>query len=295
TSADNIVLSVKRMSDDRAVYRRLNKLAFNYETRSNLTVNVAVSNTWREATSGMPLTTAAGNEVDHFTENSVELTLRYAPGEKFFQTRTYRIPVNLDAPAITLRHTYAPKGFLGTLYNVNKTEIDISKRWWFSAFGYLDTYIGAGHVWSSSPFINLFTPNVNLSYIIQPRSYALLNPMEFLSTTYASWDFTYWANGALLNFIPYVKNLKLREVFALRGYWGNLNDRCNPTMHNELLQFPAETGLTSLNHGPYMEASVGIENIFKVLRIDYVWRLNYLNVPYHIDRSGLRVAVHITF
>ena len=295
TSADNIVLSLKRMSDDRAVYRRLNKLAFNYETRSNFTVNLAVANTWRKAAPTMPLVTASGETISHFTENSVELTLRYAPGEKIFQTRTYRIPVNLDAPAVTLMHTYAPKGVLGTRYNVNKTEIDISKRWWFSAFGYLDTYIGGGHIWSSSPFLNLFTPNVNLSYIIEPRSYTLMNPMEFMTTTYASWDLTYWANGALLNFIPYIKNLKLREVFAFRGYWGRLDDRCNPAMHSELLQFPAETGVTRLDRGPYMEASVGLENIFKVLRVDYVWRLNYRNMPYKIDRSGLRIAVHITF
>lgn len=295
TSPDNIVLSLKRMSDDRAVYRRQNKLAFNYETRSNFTVNLAVANTWRQAAPTMPLVTTAGEAVGHFTENNVELTLRYAPGEKFFQTRTYRIPVNLDAPAITLMHTLAPKGFLGTRYSVNKTELDVAKRWWFSAFGYLDTYIGAGHVWSSSPFLSIFTPNVNLSYIIEPRSYTLMNPMEFLTTTFVSWDFTYWANGALLNFIPYVRNLKLREVFAFRGYWGTLADRCNPALHDDLLRFPDGTGITKLDRGPYMEASVGIENIFKVLRVDYVWRLNYRNVPYKIDRSGLRIAVHVTF
>ena len=44
-----------------------------------------------------------------------------------------------------------------------------------------------------------------------------------------------------------------------------------------------------------MEASAGIENIFKVLRVDYVWRLNYRNVPYRIGRSGVRIAVHVTF
>ena len=122
-----------------------------------------------------------------------------------------------------------------------------------------------------------------------------MNPMEFLTTTFASWDFTYWANGALLNFIPYVRNLKLREVFAFRGYWGTLADRCNPALHDDLLRFPDGTGITKLDRGPYMEASVGIENIFKVLRVDYVWRLNYRNVPYKIDRSGLRIAVHVTF
>lgn len=87
----------------------------------------------------------------------------------------------------------------------------------------------------------------------------------------------------------------MREVFGFRGYWGELNDNNNPHKHPELLQFPLGTGVTALNYGPYMEASVGVDNLFKVLRVDYVWRLNYLNVPYKIDRSGLRVAVHVTF
>ena len=295
TSPDNIVLSLKRMTDDRAVYRRLNRMEFNYETRSNFSVNIAISNIRREAAPTMPLVTSGGEPVPHFDENNVELMLRYAPGEKFFQTRTYRIPVNLDAPAITLMHSYSPRGIFGSRFNVNKTELDLAKRWWFSAFGYLDTYIGGGHVWSSTPFLSLFTPNVNLSYIIQPRSYALMNPMEFIATSYASWDFTYWANGALLNYIPYIKRLKLREVFGFRGYWGHMDNRSNPALHPELLMFPDGTGTTKLDRGPYMEASVGLENIFKILRVDYVWRLNYRNVPYAIDRSGLRIAVHVTF
>ena len=294
-SADNIVLSLKRLTDDRATYRRLNKLEFNYETRSNFSVTVGVANDCQEAAPTMPFIDGHGNSIARFTENTAELTLRYAPGEKFFQTRTYRIPVNLDAPALTLRHTFAPKGFLGSRYAVNKTEADVQKRWWFSAWGYLDMYLGGGHVWSSSPFLNLHIPNANLSYIIQPRSFALMNPMEFISTSYASWDLTYWANGAIFNYIPGGEKLKLREVFGFRGYWGTLADRSNPALHPELLQFPADTGMTRLDHGPYMEVSVGIENILKILRVDYVWRLNYRNVPYEIDRSGVRIAMHVTF
>lgn len=295
TSADNIVLSLKRMSDDRATYRRLNKIEFTYETLSNFSVNLAISNDHREAAPTMPLIDGNGHFLRTFSENKLELMLRYAPGEKFFQTRTYRIPVNLDAPAVSILQTYAPKGLFGTRYDINKTEIDVAKRWWFSAFGYLDTYAGGGHVWSSSSFLDLNIPNVNLSYIIQPRSFALMNPMEFISTSYVWWDFTYWANGALFNYIPYLKKLKLREVIGFRGYWGTLADRSNPAIHKDLLQFPAETGITKLDRGPYMEVSAGIENIFKILRVDYVWRLNYRNMPYKIDRSGLRIAVHVTF
>ena len=295
TSPDNIVLSLKRMSDDRVLYKRLNRLEFYWENASNFSVGLALQHIRREAAASMPFVDGNGNVLDHFNESSAELILRYAPGEKFVQTRTYRIPVNLDAPAITLRHTFAARGLFGSRYNVNVTELDIAKRWWFSAFGYLDTYIGGGHVWSESPFLNLLVPNANMSYIVEPRSFSLLNPMEFINTSYASFDITYWANGAIFNYIPYLKKLKLREVFAVRGLWGRLDKNCDPSLDSDLLQFPDGAGAVAMKRGPYMEASVGIENIFKVLRVDYVWRLNYLDVPYKIDKRGIRIAVHVTF
>jgi hypothetical protein len=119
--------------------------------------------------------------------------------------------------------------------------------------------------------------------------------MEFILSSCVSADITYWANGAILNYVPYVKNLKLREVFAFRGFWGNLSSSANPALHPELPQLPQGSNVERMNHGPYMEASVGIENIFKVLRVDYVWRLSYRDVPYEIDRHGVRIAVHVTF
>ena len=45
---------------------------------------------------------------------------------------------------------------------------------------------------------------------------------------------------------------------------------------------------------PYMEASVGIENIFNAIRVDYVWRLNYLDHP-GIQKNGIRATVALTF
>lgn len=295
TSPDNIVLSFGRIKNNRATYRRYNSLAFNYETYSNFTANVEVANEGQYACPTMPFIDGYGKNISYYTESLLYLVLRYAPGEKFYQTRNHRIPINLDAPAITIRQTLAAKGFLGSTYNINRTEIDLMKRWWFSAFGYLDTYISGGHVWSTSPFMSLHIPNVNTSYIVQPRSFALLNPMEFITTTFASFDFVYNANGAILNYIPLVKKLKLREVFGFRGFWGRLDKKSNPEYHPELPRFPEGTGEVRLDHGPYMEFSAGLENIFKVLRVDYVWRLNYRHVPYIIDKSGVRIAVHITF
>lgn len=295
TSPDNIVLSFGRMKNDRASYRRYNSLLFNYETRDNFTASIELANEAQFAAQTMPFVNGYGERIGYYTENLAKIVFRYAPGEKFYQTRNHRIPINLDAPAITLRQTLAPKKFLGSTYAINKTELDIEKRWWFSAWGYLDTYISGGHVWSTSPFMSLHIPNVNTSYIVQPRSFALMNPMEFISTSFVSFDIAYMANGAILNYVPLIRKLKLREVFGFRGYWGKLDKLSDPTYHPELPRFPADTGVTPLNKGPYMEFSVGLENIFRVLRVDYVYRINYRNVPYKIDRSGVRIAIHITF
>ena len=144
----------------------------------------------------------------------------------------------------------------------------------------------------------LATPNANLSYTIQDESFALLNPMEFIGDSYVSWDLTYWANGALFNYIPLLKKLKLREVVAFRGWLGHLSDKNNPRFdtdrQNPLLMFPQEAAATPMHKLPYMEISAGIDNFLKVLRIDYVCRLNYRDTP-GIDRSGLRIALHVTF
>ncbi len=85
---------------------------------------------------------------------------------------------------------------------------------------------------------------------------------------------------------------------AFRGWLGHLSDKNNPRFdtdrQNPLLMFPQEAAATPMHTLPYMEISAGIDNFLKVLRIDYVWRLNYRDTP-GIDRSGLRIALHVTF
>ena len=222
----------------------------------------------------------------------LELKLRYAPNEKFFQTQWNRFPVSLDAPVFSLTHTMAAKGVLGGDYTYHYTEAGFQKRFWFSAFGYTDVILKAGKVWNKVPFPLLVIPNANLSYTIQPESYSLMNAMEFMNDEYASWDVTYYLNGWLFNRIPLLKKLKWREVLSCRGLYGNLSDKNNPAFQQDLFRFPA--GSTTMGHTPYVEAGVGVENIFKVLRVDYVWRLTYRNLP-NIDKSGLRISLHMTF
>jgi hypothetical protein len=295
TSPDNFVMSLKRMSDRRSTYHRVTQLAYILELNNHLSIEATLKNERQVATETVNFIDGLGNNFGHYNENSITMKFRYAPGEKFYQAKSFRFQYNFDAPTIELQHTFAPKGLFGSKFSINKTEISLQKRFWFSAFGYLDVILGGGHVWSKSSYLDLLIPNANLSYIIQPLSYALMNPMEFINTSYASWDVTYWANGALFNYIPYFKKIKLREVVTFRGIYGTFDKKSDPDLHPELFKFPTEVEARKMGSTPYMEISAGIDNILRCLRVDYVWRLSYLNVPYSIDRHGLRIAMHLAF
>ena len=45
---------------------------------------------------------------------------------------------------------------------------------------------------------------------------------------------------------------------------------------------------------PYVEAALGVENIFKVLRVDALWRLSYLDHE-NIVKFGLRATFQVNF
>lgn len=294
TNKDNIFLSLKRHPDNLMTYQRLTSLEYNLELHNNFSLKAILSHDRQESTLYIPFVNGMGTNYNHYNQTSLQLKLRYAPGEKFYQSKTNRYPINKDAPIFELVHTFSPKNILGNMFNINKTEFSAQKRFWFSAFGYTDIIIKGGHVWSKSPYPNLLLPNANLSYTIQPESFALMNPLEFINDSYASWDITYWANGAIFNYIPFLKKLKLREAFSFRGIYGHLSNKNNPDNNPDLFKFPSLAQPQKMSSTPYMEAGIGIDNIFKILRIDYVWRLNYLNNP-NIDKSGIRIALHITF
>ena len=310
TNPDNFVLSLKRMEDDRVTYRLINKLSYLLELENHFSFTATVAQE-RQYSSRLlkfgvtddkdPLLGDRERPLAHFDVAYGEVEFRYAPHETFYQGKSLRITLDQDHPIITLRHRYGPgHGVFGNTWGVNRTDASYSQRIWFSAWGYMDVLVKGGHVWSRhTPFTQMFIPNANLSYTVQPESFTLMNAMEFVTDSYCSFDLTYWANGAILNYIPLVKKAKLREVFSFRSFWGVLSKRNDPRYNGGMLAFPRDgrggVGITDASRVPYMEVGVGLDNIFKCLRLDYVWRISHRHPGYKIDREGLRVAFHMTF
>lgn len=294
TNADNVFLSWKRKPSNLSTYRRLASLEYNLELANQLSFGIRMEHARQESTSWLPFVNGYGNIYRHYGRTSMGFTLRFAPGEKFIQEKSVRVPVNLDAPVFVLSHEIGPRWLPGADFTVSKTELSVQKRFWFSAFGYTDIILKGGMIWSQVQYPELLWPNANLSYTIQPESYSLMNPMEFAIDRYASWDVTYWGNGVLFNRIPGIKKTKLREVVCFKGLFGDLSDKNAPEYNQNLFRFPADCDARRMTSTPYMEISAGIDNIFTILRVDYVWRLSYFDTP-GADHSGLRIALHFTF
>ena len=294
TNQDNVFLTLRRHKDVRMQYLRTTRLEYRHEWYNHFSIAFGLEHNIHEATQYVPFVNVDGTVHRRYTQAGMTAELRFAPGETFYQSRSYRIPINMDAPIITLRQTYMPSGFMGSLHEINKTELGLQKRFWFSAFGYADVIVKGEKVWTQVAYPDLLLPNVNLSYTVQPESYSLMKPMEFVNDQALSWDLTYWGNGVLMNRLPAIKRLRLREVLTLRGIWGSLSDKNDPSKSDGIFQFPADVLCQPMGDKPYMEAGVGIDNILTVLRIDYVWRLTYRENA-GSDRRGIRIQLHFNF
>ena len=303
TDKDNVFVSFKTSTVDQMSYVRNIALKYENETQFGLKTTVEVKHSTDEPTGGLAYITNDDQKtlVPEIQTMEASLAFRYAPGETFVNTKQRRIPVSFDAPVFTLSHTAGFKGVLGGEYNYNLTEIGLYKRFWFSSWGKMDMFVKGGAQWNKVPFPLLIMPAANLSYILQRETFNLINNMEFLNDRYASLDVSWDLNGKIFNRIPLLKKLKWREAIGFKMLYGHLTDKNNPMKHpgdSELFLFPTRDGRpTSFvmdPKTPYMECSVGIHNIFKILHIDYVRRLNYLDHP-DANKWGVRFMVMMTF
>lgn len=105
--------------------------------------------------------------------------------------------------------------------------------------------------------------------------YNLMEYMEFASDRYINVFAEYGLNGFIFNKIPLIKKLNLRELLTFKTCWGDRK-------HEQIFSLPTTTKSPTI---PYIEAGVGITNVLKIIRIEYIWRLNHLKETQ--ENSGL--------
>lgn len=290
---DNMFTALTRTRNDMITYQRKGALTYTLELNNNLSISAKIETQRQIHSIYMPFVTQAGVNHSDFWLNYGEVKLRWARGEKYYQRRNERIPLSRDHTEITLIQRFSLPGSACGSFKYNLTELVLRKAVWFSAFGHADIFVAGGKLWTPVPYTHLLMAPANISYIWQPGSFALVNPMEFLGDRYCMIDFTYRLDGLILNRIPLVKKLKLREKVGVRGWYSKLGRKFDPRYNDRLYVFPSNDCMPDMPH-PYIEAYAGIENILRFFSVDYVWRVNYRGVPAS-RRHGVRFGIVVSF
>jgi len=303
TDKDNIFLAFKTNTVDQLSYMRKTIATFRYEADNDFSTSVELRHINDRPAGKLAYirNDGKGNERVHdITTVETAVSFRYAPNETYINSKQGRMPVNNDAPVLTLSHTVGGKVFGGD-YNYHITEASIYKRFWLSSWGRINATLKGGIVWNQVPFPLLSFPPTNQSYIIQQNHFHMMNNMEFFNDRYASLDLTAELNGVLLNRIPLLRHLKWREVFGVNILYGALSDKNNPNINKdggELFLFPQRDGMiTSFamdSETPYVEYHVGVHNVFRFLRVEYFRRLTYLYLP-NANKHGVRIMLQFKF
>ena len=283
---ENIMTTVlgKRLNSKLSMVDRL-ELTAKREWVPGFMNELNISTTKIHSSPFVPFTDQLGNTIPSVKTSEIKLSARYAPGENIviddFDRTAY---TNFD-PILMFDATTGIKGFLGGEYNYLKLHAGISDIIPLNPIGYTSYYLQAGKIWGNVPFPFLKIHEGNETYAFDTHAFNLMNYQEFISDQYVSLFLEHHFMGFFLNKIPLFRKLKWREIVGMRMLKGSFDEE----KHNSLA-LPGE--IRGLGKTPYTEFSVGLENIFKVIRIDATWRYNYNDQQ--SSRLGIFFSLQLT-
>ncbi|HTJ11822.1 MAG TPA: DUF5686 family protein [Dinghuibacter sp.] len=300
-SEESSYSSLKRGDNTKWLYNDIFKVDYMHEFENHLSYDLGFRY-WQQHPGGSIAYVYEFNpneydSVQTVSTSELNLTLRWAPHEEYYQGKVGRVPVANKYPIFTLRYAHGFKGLMDGQYNYDALHLNIYKRVYMSPIGYSDVTFDAGWTGGKLPFPLLTILTANQSYAYYIDQYNLMNFQEFVADHYAGIDIDHYFNGFFFNKIPLLKWLKLREVIAGKIVYGGVRPENNPALTPDQMKYPTTNGVTStytLNNGPYIEVSAGVTNIFKLVRVDIVKRLTYLDHP-GIASWGIRARVKFDF
>ncbi len=211
--------------------------------------------------------------------------LRYAPKERTTIMNYDRILLGSFKPIIALNYTY---GFeMGkSQFVYHKVNLSLEQKLLLPPKSIFYYKVSAGKTFGTIPYILLNIPSGNEYYVASKYQYNTMTPYEFAADKYIGLHTRLSLGGVVFDKIPYLRKLGWRERFSYNMYMGSMT-RSN-------IDYNTKSNFNLTGRIPFMEASVGIENIFHVLSIEYYRRLTHLNNPY-ARRDGFYLGVTLIF
>jgi hypothetical protein len=163
-------------------------------------------------------------------------------------------------------------------------ELSVDWRVPAGAFGFARLHMNGGAILGSVPYPLLKLHEGNRTFFLDRSAFSCMDYYEFASDRWLTASYEHNLDGFFLGKIPLVRRLDLREVLSIRTAWGTISRQNREDAPYRLLP-----GMEALEK-PYVEAGIGISNIFRIFRIDGIWRLTHrkdrnfvINVAMDVD------------
>lgn len=256
----------------------LSTFAFEIEPVKNLTFQVGFS--YRTLISASPTfslnyyrtledgTTTIEGEVKQAETN---IQLDFTPNRKTIGYGVERDVVSSPYPRVFLNYSYGLKGITDKDFDYKRLQLYYKQPLIIGAIGRTNFITEVGKTWGAVPLGLMSVVPGNQTYFQIENTFSNLNFYEFVTDEYATFQLEHHFNGKLFAYVPALRKLNWREIVGIRGVYGTVSDE-NRAINASGLEYRApENG--------YWEYGFGIGNIFKVFRIDFSWRGNYLDLP----------------
>jgi hypothetical protein len=240
------------------------------------------------------------HSVNNIIASEAKARIRFAFDEKYVEYTFTRTGTGTRYPVLTLLYTYGAKNIFRSNYEYHKLCLNINDRIrTMPLLGYTDYLVEAGKIFGTVPYPLMELHGGNETIIYDPHAFNMMNYYEFGSDEYLTLQAFHHFDGFFLNHIPLMRKLKWREVITAKAIIGDIS-----AAGRTALILPGT--LSALDRKPYYEVSAGIENIFKVFRVDALWRLSYIDKTYtqeyerrgagkSIPKFAVMWSMHITF
>lgn len=233
-----------------------------------------------------------GSSDSSIVTSEFTVRLRYAYLEKFLESTFNRYSMGSDYPIVELRYTRGLSGVFKSKYDYHKLNASISDYSKIAPFGTIYYNVFAGKTFGTLPYMLLDVAPGNEIYYYNKYAFNLMNRFEYLHDRYAGINVEHNIGNGLFRFIPLTRKLKFRQFWTAKALWGSLSDE------NKAFNMPAGSDykFASLDGNTYLEVGTGVDNIFKLFRVDFVWRLLPQPLPPEkVKRFGVFASFRLAF
>ncbi|MFD2722039.1 DUF5686 family protein [Hymenobacter monticola] len=221
---------------------------------------------------GNPMPTdEPGSNILHLSELVSES--RFAPDENLVQSENRRRAVGLKRwPVFGLRYTLGAIDWTRGNFMYHKFNLSVQHSVSLGQLGRLTYRAEGNYIPTALPYFILKTPLGNQTPFYNANAFNLMNYFEFVTDRSASLRLDHHFEGLFINSIPGLRALNWRFVATGNVLYGKLSDRSR-RINRDSPDLPGQIST------PYVEVGYGVENIFKFIRVDFIHRLTYRDVP----------------